>query len=769
MGRASNTQNAFNAGELSTLMLGRQDIDKYNSGLFTCLNAVTLTQGAWTRRPGTAFLHQTKFHDKVSRLIPFQYSISQTYMLEFGENYIRFFTDHGLLTETAQAIAGVSNAAQAVVTYVGADTYANGDRVHVSGVVGMTEINDREFIVANVSTGTNTFEITNSDGTPVNSASYGTWTSGGTVAEIYQVVTLFDDLDLSLITVTQSADTLFIFHPDFPPQKLVRVSAASWTLSNITFIDGPYEAVNTTATTMTPSAFAPGAGVTLTASAITGINNDTGFQTTDIGRLIRLQQGTVWGYVLVTAWTSTTVVTVTVINTLTSTAAKAVWRMGVWSDTTGFPTCGTFYDDRLFLAGAALTPQRLDGSRTGLYFDFTPSLAATGAVADDNAVAFTLNSDDVNAIKWMSPTEKGLLVGTVRGEWQVRASSLNEAVTPTNITGKPSSRYGSAAVAPVAAGKAVLFVQRAARKLRELAYVFEVDGFRAPDMTLLAEHITRPSIDELALQQQPQSILWAVRGDGVLLGFTYERDQDVTAWHRHELGGVSDAAGLFIPVVESVAVIQAPDETRDELYVIVQRYINGSVKRYVEYMTKFWEVEDLQEDAFHLDCGWTVVNGAPTAALNPPHHLLGQSVSVYVDGKHHPDITVAASTMTLNFAGTIVTIGYSYPSDGQTMPLEGGAQDGSAQGKIKRIARVGFWLTDTLGLKYGRDADNLTEIVVRQWGALMGEATPLFTGVVRRRFEGTYDKLGQAYWRADGPFPATVLAIMPQFEVSDDS
>src|SRR5690606_12650565 len=102
------------------------------------------------------------------------------------------------------------------------------------------------------------------------------------------------------------------------------------------------------------------------------------------------------------------------------------------------------------LAGAATSPQRLDGSRTGRYTNFGPS-AANGTVADDNAIAFTLNSDDVNAIKWLGPNEKGLLAGTSRGEWQIKPSALNEALTPTNISAKPSTRHGSADVAPVTA------------------------------------------------------------------------------------------------------------------------------------------------------------------------------------------------------------------------------------------------------------------------------------------------------------------------------
>ena len=767
MGRASDTQHSFNAGELSNLLLGRQDLDKYGAGLYVCLNAIPLTQGAWTRRPGTAYLHQAKHHAKLSRLIPFQYSVTQTYMLEFGELYIRFFTSHGILTRTAQNITAMTKANPAVVTYSGSDTYANNDRVYISGCVGMTQVNNREFVVTNVNVGNNTFELYDTDGVAVNSTNYGTWSSAGTVAEIFEVTTAFDDLDLAQIRVTQSADTLYILHPDFPPQQLVRASALSWTLSDIVLTDGPYDALNATTTTLTPSA-ATGAGVTLTASAVTGINGGAGFASTDVGRLIRIREGSIWGYVEVTGWTSTTVVTVTVLSTLTNINAKVNWRMGIWSDTTGFPACGTFHDDRLILAGAATSPQRFDGSKTGVYTNFSPS-ATDGTVADDNAIALTLNSDDVNAIRWLVSDEKGLLVGTYRGEWQVRPSALNEALTPTNISAKPTTHHGSADAAPVSAGKAKLYIQRGGRKLREMAYVYEADGFLSPDMTLLSEHITAPSLDELAYQEQTQPVVWGVRGDGVLLGFSYEREQGVTAWHRHELGGQSDAAAAAIPVVESVAVVPAPDGTRDELYAIVQRYVNGGTKRYVEYMSKTWEYADAQEDAFHLDCGWTVVNSPAASTVTGLWHLEGETVSVYADGTSLPDEVVTNGTVTLGASYSVVTLGYSYNSDGQTLPLEGGAQDGSAQGKIRRISRVGFWMTDTLGLKYGKDADNLTEIIVRTWGDTYGVATPLFTGVVRKRFEGTYDKLGQVYWRCDGPFPGTVLAVMTQYEVSDDS
>lgn len=770
MARQSDDQNAFNSGELSPLLLGRQDLAKYKSGEYTCLNGVPLTQGAWTRRPGTAFLHQTKFQDKLSRLIPFQYSITQTYMLEFGEQYVRFYTNHGIVTQTPQNVTGVTKANPAVLTYAGADTYANADRVVVTGMTGgMTQLNNREFIVANVNAGANTFELKNTDGTNVDSTGYDTFSAGGTVAEIYEVPTAFDDTDLAQIRVTQSADTLYVLHPDFPPATLVRTSALTWTYSDLQITEGPYDSTNTTTTTLTPSAFAVGTGVTLTASSTTGINLNTGFKVTDIGRFIRMQQGTVWGYAVITGFTDTTHVTVTVLSTLTSTAAKTAWRLGIWSDTTGWPATGTFHEDRLWMGGAALYPQRIDGSKSGNYVSFEPSSLAAGVVADDNAIAYTLNSDDVNAIRWMSSNEKALLVGTSRSEWAVRASTATAPLTPTDISAKPSTHYGSEDTEAVSAGRAVLFIQRAGRKIRELAYVFEIDGFRAPDLTILSQHITLPSVTAMAYQEQPQPVIWFVRSDGALIGLSYERDQDVVAWHRHILGGSSDAAGLEIPVVESVAVIPSPDTLRDELYLIVQRYVNGGVKRYVEYVTKLWEIGDDQEDAFHADCGWTQIDSPATNEISGLWHLEGQTVGIYADGAKVPLQTVTNGKLTLTGTASVKTVGYWYNSDLVTMPLDGGAQDGAAQGKIKKISRIGFWLVDTLGLKYGPSFDKLTELIVRKWGDVWGVVSPLYTGVVRKRFEGSYDLLAQVYVRCDGPFPCTMLSLMPQYETSDDS
>lgn len=604
MPKVSPIQNNFSAGEMSPLFFGRTDADRYKSSLATCKNYLPTIQGGLIRRPGTMFVSEVKDSTKKTRLIHFEFSTTQAYILEFGDQYIRFYKDNAIVTLTPQNLTAATQANPVVVTYAGADTYANGNRVIITGVSGMTQLNNREFIVANVNTGANTFELQDITATNVNGTGYDAYTSGGTINEVYEIASPYLEADLFQIKFTQSADIIYLVHPTYAPRKLTRTSHTAWTLDEINFLDGPYLSTNTTTTDLTPSA-ATGTGVTLTATSIVGINNDTGFQTTDVGRLIRIREGSTWGYVKITGWTSTTVVTVDVIASLTNTSAKRTWRMGLWSVTTGYPACVVFHEDRLMFGGSPGSPQRLDGSRTSDYENFAPT-ETDGSVGPSNALAFSFNSNDVNVVRWLAADEKGLITGTVGNEWLVRPSSFGEALTPTNINAKKSTSYGSADIQPVQVGKATLFIQRAGRKLREMTYFYDADGFRASDITVLAEHVTGSGIVQLAYQREPQSIVWGVRSDGVLTSMLYERDVDNinVGWARHIIGGYSDAANSDA-VVESVSVIPSPTTERYDTWLIVRRRINGRTVRYVEYISKLFEDLDEQKEAFFVDSGLT--------------------------------------------------------------------------------------------------------------------------------------------------------------------
>jgi hypothetical protein len=598
MAKVSPLQGSFNAGELSPLLYGRVDADRYKAGLATCLNYVPIIQGGKIRRPGTAFVAEIKDSTKTARLVPFEFSTTQAYVLEFSDQYVRFYKDNGQILNTSQAITGITNANPCVVTYAGADTFTAGDEVFITGITGAigSYLNGRNFLIANVSGAANTFELKYLNGTAVNSTTFGAYGSGGTVASVYQIASVYTESEIFDLSFTQSADTLYIAHPSHAPKTLTRTGHTSWTFDTLSLFDGPYLSTNGTSTTLTPSATS--GSVTITASAAT-------FASTDVGRWIRIKHSTTWGYGIITAYTDSTHVTLVTRSSFGATTASSTWRFGLWSDTTGYPSTVVFHEDRLFFGGSALFPQRLDGSVSGIYGSFSPT-DPDGTVNDSNAVSFSLNANDVNVVRWLVSDEKGLLAGTVAGEWLIRPSSTGEALTPTNVTAKRSSSYGSADIQPLQVGKATLFVQRAGRKVREMTYFYDVDGFRAPDMTVLSEHVTAGGLVQMAHQKEPFSVLWCAREDGVLAAMTYERELDElkVGWSRHILGGTGDAAGGD-PEVESVAAIPSSDGTRVELWVIVKRYVNGATKRYVEYLTKYFEDTDEQKDAFFVDCGLT--------------------------------------------------------------------------------------------------------------------------------------------------------------------
>ncbi|TQV80772.1 hypothetical protein [Denitrobaculum tricleocarpae] len=599
----------------------------------------------------------------------------------------------------------------------------------------------------------------------------------GTVYEIstpYAQSDLFDADGRCLIKTAQSADLLYLCHPSYPPYVLSRSGHTNWTIEKIAFQDGPYLSTNTSDITLSSSAGSIGTGRTLIASASL-------FAETDVGRLVRKKNGGGWGWGIITEFISATQATWEIKSAIASSPSKE-WRLGVWSETTGFPTCVTFFQDRLYFAGARSHPQRLDGSVTGDYTSFSPSKLADATVEDTHAVAFTLNANNVNVIRWMIDDDKGLVLGSVGGEWLVSPSSLGEALTPSNIQARRSTTRGSANLQPVQAADAILFVQRAGRKVRELAYVFEADGFRSPDMTLLAEHISEGGISALSYQQEPDSVVWAVRRDGALLGMTYQREQEVVAWHRHQIGGVSNQEGTLPAKVESIAVIPAPDGSKDEVWAVVQRWINGQLKRSIEYMEASFNASarsplqseegykaailQQQREAFFVDSGLTY-RGAPASIISGLNHLEGETVQVLADGATHPDLQVTDGKITLMVPAAVVQVGLGYRSVLETARLEAGAADGTAQGKTKRIHRAVIRFHQTLGALFGPDPRNLDRIEFRSSTDLMDTPPPLFDGDKLVDWPGNYETEGRMMVVQDEPLPLTVLAIFPQVHTQD--
>lgn len=627
MARTKYIQTNFTAGEISPRLDSRIDLSKYQNGAKTIDNFVVLPHGGLQRRGGSKFVLQTKNSSHKIRLVPFEFNVEQAYILEFGDQYIRFYRNDGIILESSKAITGITQANPGVVT-ISSHGYNNGDWVFISSVVGMTEVNSDFYVVAGKTT--NTFQLTDINGTNVNTSAFTAYSSAGTAERVYEETTPYGIADVFDLSFTQSADILYVVHPNYAPREITRTGHTSWSVSEFAFLDGPYLNENATSTTLSLSGTS--GSVTVTASAIVGINSGAGFRSADVGRLIRYTHSGTTTYLKVTAFTDTTHVTATVEDVNAGgTSGVTTWRLGHYY-TNNHPAAVTFFEERLAFGGSNDFPQLMNFSASGDFTNFAPGVAA------DDSMTVTIATDQVNVIRWLS-SGVVLAVGTAGGEFIVSASSENEALTPTNIRVVRHTTFGSAAVAPLRVGHVALFLQRARRKIREFVYRFESDTFVAPDLTLLAEHITASGVTQMAYQQEPDSIVWCCLTDGSLLGFTYQRDQEVVAWHGHTMGGTSDVGGNTAKV-ESVASIPSTGTDgagRDQVYVSVQRYINGRTYRHVEILQPGLDIADTQEDAFFVDSGLsldsainiTAVTRANPAVVTASSH--GFSNGDYVD------------------------------------------------------------------------------------------------------------------------------------------
>ncbi len=675
MPKATTLQGDFSAGELSPLLYGRTSVPRYKQGLDTCTNYLPTLQGPLVRRPGTKYLTNVKDSSTPPALIPFNFSETQAYVLEFGNNYVRFYTNGGqvVTSGTLYSAVGAYGAGNSPVSFL----------FPFYSTRNSKSLNYGESVLSYTSI------------------------TAGSVLELQSPYAYTDVADIKW---AQSNDVLYLFHPKYPVYKLSRYGALEWDMRQVAFQDGPYLALNTyenfgdstqtqfvsvdTNMPVTTLVSAPqfsisgaitdpaGSGqIQITTSAahsyysgqnvfIWGVggtteanNNDNlaswpghstywsinvtstttfllsgstfthaytsggtvapatfqaNVQSTapDYQRNIALIIGgkRYWGFINGIISAQQIQVLIGPLNPAAvafpgGNAETTGWYLGMYSYANGFPGCGCLHQDRLVMSGCPNSPQSVEGSFTGEYENFQPSDPTTLVVNDDNAFGYDLVSSDTNVLFWLKSTAQGLLAGSYTAEWAITPSSTSDALTPTNVNAQQTSFYGSANVDAVPMGNAVMYVQRAQRKVRELIYVFQIGTFRSSDMTKLSEHITNPSITKIVLQKETQPILWAIRSDGALLSMVYERDDaNVQAgWTRHLLGGQSDASGTP-PIVQSIAVIPSVDLSFDQVWMTVQRWINGASVITVEYMTKIFDDLALQQDAFQGDCGGTYDN-----------------------------------------------------------------------------------------------------------------------------------------------------------------
>ena len=767
MSKASPALTNFNSGEFSPLLEGRVDFERYQNGCVLVQNFIPTVQGPAVRRGGTRYVAPVKTQTNRVWLQSFEFSQDQAYVLEFGDQYVRFYTQGGQLVSGTTPVEVATPYTQA--NLFNADGTCrlrfaqSGDFLYITHPLYAPRILKR--------TSPTTFVL------DLFAA------KGGPFKDIDpdQTVTVYASAVTGTVTLTASSaifqsghvGTLFLMEsqnnaqiPSWEAGKRIAGPGEN-VLGLVRRSDGKfYECV----TNFTPSAKEARSGTAKPVhsrgvvadgdgNAVTGLDGSNNVIT------FAERQGVDWlflhagyGWVQITAiGGGGTTATATVLSRLPAECvgsgnATTRWAHSAWSGVEGWPAAVTFFRERLCFARG----QRVWMSVSAGFDDFSARNDA-GEIAADQAISLEVASGEINDIQWLHP-DRELIAGTAGGEFTIGELTNGDPLGPGNIKVQLQSRYGTRGVPPVSSGASTLFLLRAGTKLREIVYEFASDAYQTKDATTLSEHITKPGVIDMDFALDPYSVVWCVRADGLLLGFTWNNEEQVKGWHRHQLGGNG--------AVETVAVIPKADNTGDQVWMVVRRTIAGQTRRYVEFMENPWERGQLQADAFYVDSGLTY-NGAPVATLTGLSHLEGQTVDILADGAPHPQLVVQSGSVTLQTPSSKVHVGLPCPPELLTMRLEAGAQDGTAQGKTKRIHKITFRLVDTAGLKVGPSSSMLQEVEFRVPADAMNAPPPLFSGDKLVAWPSSYETDARIYVTNDKPTPLTLVGVFPQIVTQD--
>src|SRR5579859_303583 len=699
---ASYLQTSFLGGEWSPLIQGRMDDQRYRTALNVMRNTLPIEEGSAVRRPGTHLIGPTR-QGNVAVLRAFDFAESHPYNLELTAGHMRLIAGLGIVVESfgTQVVIGLSSGDPTVVQTATAHGWSTGDEVIAQIETGqlnssIAALLGRQLVITVVDT--THFSVADSvTGAPIDGTSMVLGSSDVTVTRIADFVTPYAENDLQAINQVQDQSDLLLLHTAYPPQAVISTSPeqgtsfAVFTFGEAVFKDGPYLDPPTDGTTITPSGVS--GSVTLTLAG-----GSTRFAATDVGRMVRLfsepddwsaatnyaigdqvkfnnayyqaikansnkepdadvinwgvsTSAAVWNWAIITAFTDTTHVTATlevVVNAdgtntpgpvLPRTSACKTWRLGLFSETTGYPSCGTYHEGRLWLSGTI--GNRLDGGVSNDFFNFSPT-GWDGTVADDNACDYVFNAKDVNEIFWMEPDALGMICGTQAGEWLVQASSTNDTLTPTSVQAHRRTNYGCANVPAKRTGLTIAFVQRYNKKLLEYITT-DFRGLAGRNIAITGKHLTQEGIVEIAYQSEKVPTIWARTEAGSLLSCTYKRESpyasdppNFAGWAHHDLGN-----GL---TVESIQAGPNFDGSLDALTVIVS---DGS-KRWVNIVTDLFDVDWQIGDANFVDFSetpsmWEIITGPPlTLRLYSLHYLAGHTVDVFAGGIDCGQIAVAA-------------------------------------------------------------------------------------------------------------------------------
>ncbi len=831
MAEATKLLTNFTAGEISPRLYGRTDLAKYSNAAREITNGIVMPHGGVRKRGASRYVNHVRAHLPEARLVEFVFTTEQAYILEFSRYRVRVFKDRGSVIDVSYNITGISVGVGGVITVTAlGHTFANGDAIIPEGIVGMTELNGREFFVDNVAS--NTFKLKKSDFvTYIDGTDYTPYVSGGTANRIYEIATVYTEDDVPGLTFTQSADTLYIFSPRWPTATLQRTAHAAWTYQFANIEEGPFLDFNTNIYNRVSIDVAVGTGVMVFTYATLNIAHEGalfriweeangssfGYATWAPGAAVTVNDGTFWeyngnvyyvvsggggvlgstaafprhtqdiadvfygggtarmlymhsGYCVVQVDTvlSTQVALITVVGKYrTPYTAYGARSSPVWQE-------GAWSDYRGYPRTGQIHEQRLVAYST----EYEPAKrwsSITGAYLnfrdgdeDDDGYSYVSAANQVAAIKFAVSTKRMVELST-SAELVMSASRADEAITPTNVKISPETNYGVTDVRPVLAGPAVLFVQRKGKNTNP--------GRRVREFVYNFQTDSYVAPDLTILSEH-------ITKPGLVSG-AFQAAPDLVVWYARADGAMVGmtyerdqqvvgwhkhglGANSDGSGVQCVATI--PGDEGDEVWMIVSRVIDGEEVRYIEWMQEGLLDTDELEDSKYLDCS-LFRDGSPTNTVSGLWHLEGEVVSAFADSRVYHNLTVTNGRIYLpdDVEAAKILIGYNYRMTVKTLRVEEGARQGTAQGQLGKIDRVMVRLDRTVGGKMGVEDENgqqLDPIQYREADEPISDDLELFSGDKKIPVEGRWDMNRYAVIVQDEPYPMHLIAVTLGLSVS---
>lgn len=822
----------FTRGELTPFLHARIDLDHYKAGMKTMRNWVPLRYGGMTRVPGSLFYGETKTSAKRARFIPFQFNRAQRYAIEVGDLYFRFWIPAGRIESPPGTPVEVTTPyLEADLKYL--QVRQSGDLVFITcrgywprvltrnsetswslalyvpidGPYG--ETNTTSTTLTPASTGSITPAMT------TNTAPSGTAANSAGGADAFRAF----DRDVNLGSVlaatsgwlsydfagaaTKVADAYWIAASNAFPERAplnwtfdgyngsswivldTRIGEAGWGPSERRYFEFPnqtayqsyrisWSAVDGGASSVFDELVIHESGDTqtafnLTASAITGINDGTGFQTTDVGRTIRLFGADgIWRWARIIAHTSTTVVTIRLYgHALLDLSPITIWAMDAFSVLEGYPAVVGQYEERLLLARTSDEPTTIWGTvaqDTG-FDDFSVS---SPVVADD---AFTAKlTGGLSAIQWLADGPD-IIIGTEGSLKVLGRNDPGAAFGPLNLRQKPQSEIPTSYVPGFFIENVLVFLSDYRTQLYEALYTNEAQGYSASEVSALNEHLLGLGITSIAYQKSPHKIIWMTTDNGLLLAASYDRSQEIFGVSQCDLGG--DALAEW--------AMTLPGETvdGDDVWLIVQRTQGGVAVRNVEKLSAFYrEGYSAQEFPVYAHCAG-YYDGAATSTVTGLEDYEGDTLGIWADGVDLGDAVVQDGDLLLpnDIEAAVIVFGYRFSSRAVTLrPADyGSGEPGLGKPMISSQAILDLYQTPFLragaGDKTVDDYDNGLDIMRRDdWTEDDPfEAVVLedYTGAVPMNLDGGWSDGGVCTIETNSMHPATVRAVLTYLEGED--